>query len=72
MVSESAEILNGLALMANFVFVPAIAYASQLALGALAVTLIYSILRMSNFNQGDSPHMEKDQGTPTSQQKFTY
>jgi len=52
-VSESAEILNGLALMANFVFVPAIAYASQLALGALAVTLIYSILRMSNFNQGD-------------------
>ena len=53
MISESVDILNGLALMTNFVFIPAIAYGSQLALGALAVTLVYSILRFSNFNQGD-------------------
>ena len=54
MVSESVDILNAFALLTNFIIVPAIAYGSQLALGALAVTLIYSILRFSNFGQGDS------------------
>jgi len=54
MVSESADIINAFALLANFIIVPAISYGSQLALGALAVTLIYSILRFSNFGQGDS------------------
>ena len=54
MVSESVDILNALALLTNFIIVPAIAYGSQLALGALAVTLVYSILRFSNFGQGDS------------------
>jgi len=53
-VSESVDILNAFALLTNFIIVPAIAYGSQLALGALAVTLIYSVLRFSNFGQGDS------------------
>lgn len=48
------DILNTLVLLANFVFVPAIAYGSQLALGALGVTLIYGILRFSNFAHGDT------------------
>jgi len=48
------EILNALTLMANFVFVPAIAYGSQLALGALGITLVFGILRFSNFAHGDT------------------
>ena len=54
MVSESVDIVNAFALLTNFVILPAIAYGSQLALGALAVTLVYSVLRFSNFAQGDS------------------
>jgi branched-chain amino acid transport system permease protein len=38
----------------NFVGVPAIAYGSQLAIGALGVTLVYSVLRFSNFAHGDT------------------
>jgi branched-chain amino acid transport system permease protein len=45
--------LNALVTLANFVIVPALAYGSQLALGALGVTLIYGILRFSNFAHGD-------------------
>ena len=48
------EVLNALALLANFVIVPATAYGAQLALGALGVTLIYSVLRFSNFAHGDT------------------
>ncbi|WP_380052436.1 branched-chain amino acid ABC transporter permease [Falsihalocynthiibacter sp. SS001] len=48
------DILNALVALANFVFIPAIAYGSQLALGALGVTLIYGILRFSNFAHGDT------------------
>ncbi|MEM1075248.1 MAG: branched-chain amino acid ABC transporter permease, partial [Pseudomonadota bacterium] len=40
--------------LTNFVIVPAVAYGSQLALGALGVTLIYGILRFSNFAHGDT------------------
>ena len=47
------EILNAIVLWANFVGVPALAYGSQLALGALGVTLVYSILRFSNFAHGE-------------------
>ncbi|MEQ8305197.1 MAG: branched-chain amino acid ABC transporter permease [Hoeflea sp.] len=47
------EILNALALLSNYLFVPALAYGSQLALGALGVTLIYGILRFSNFAHGE-------------------
>jgi branched-chain amino acid transport system permease protein len=39
--------------LANFVLIPALAYGSQLALGALGVTLVYGILRFSNFAHGD-------------------
>jgi len=48
------EVLNALALFSNFVLVPAIAYGSQLALGALGVTLVFGILRFSNFAHGDT------------------
>jgi branched-chain amino acid transport system permease protein len=47
------DFLNALVLFANFVFLPALAYGAQLALGALGVTLIYGILRFSNFAHGD-------------------
>ncbi len=49
-----ADILNALVVLANFVIIPGIAYGSQLALGALGITLIYGILRFSNFAHGDS------------------
>ena len=48
------EPLNALIVLANFVLIPAIAYGSQLALGALGVTLIYGILRFSNFAHADT------------------
>ncbi len=48
------DVLNAFILLANFVIVPAISYGSQLALGALGVTLIYGILRFSNFAHGDT------------------
>jgi branched-chain amino acid transport system permease protein len=48
------DALNAFVLLANFVLVPAISYGSQLALGALGVTLIYAVLRFSNFAHGDT------------------
>jgi branched-chain amino acid transport system permease protein len=48
------DFLNAIVALSNFVIVPAIAYGSQLALGALGVTLIYGILRFSNFAHGDT------------------
>ncbi|OJY27207.1 MULTISPECIES: branched-chain amino acid ABC transporter permease [Gemmobacter] len=48
------DILNALVAFLNFVFIPGLAYGSQLALGALGVTLIYGILRFSNFAHGDT------------------
>ncbi len=48
------EFLNAVVALANYVLVPGIAYGSQLALGALGVTLIYGILRFSNFAHGDT------------------
>ncbi len=48
------EPLNAIVAFANFVLVPATAYGAQLALGALGVTLIYGILRFSNFAHGDT------------------
>ena len=48
------DLLNAFVALANFVLVPAISYGSQLALGALGVTLIYGILRFSNFAHGDT------------------
>lgn len=48
------DILNALVALANYVIVPGMAYGAQLALGALGVTLIYGILRFSNFAHGDT------------------
>ena len=48
------DFLNALVVFANFVIVPGMAYGAQLALGALGVTLIYGILRFSNFAHGDT------------------
>ena len=48
------EILNAIVVLSNYVLIPAVAYGSQLALGALGVTLIYGILRFSNFAHGDT------------------
>ena len=49
-----SEILNAIVVLSNYVLIPAVAYGSQLALGALGVTLIYGILRFSNFAHGDT------------------
>ena len=48
------DLVNALVVFANFVLIPATAYGAQLALGALGVTLIYGILRFSNFAHGDT------------------
>ncbi len=48
------DFLNAIVALSNFVLIPAIAYGSQLALGALGVTLIYGVLRFSNFAHGDT------------------
>ncbi|WP_109464537.1 branched-chain amino acid ABC transporter permease [Albibacillus kandeliae] len=48
------DLLNAIVALTNFVIVPAVSYGSQLALGALGVTLIYGILRFSNFAHGDT------------------
>ncbi|WJS84036.1 branched-chain amino acid ABC transporter permease [Paracoccus sp. TOH] len=48
------DILNALVAVLNFVVIPAASYGAQLALGALGVTLIYGILRFSNFAHGDT------------------
>ena len=48
------DFLNALTVLANYVLVPGAAYGSQLALGALGITLIYGILRFSNFAHGDT------------------
>ena len=48
------DALNALVAFLNFVFVPGLGYGCQLALGALGLTLIYGILRFSNFAHGDT------------------
>lgn len=50
---ETMEMLNALTLFSNFVLIPGLAYGSQLALGALGVTLVFGILRFANFAHGD-------------------
>ena len=47
------DFINAFVALANYVIVPGLAYGAQLALGALGVTLIYGILRFSNFAHGD-------------------
>jgi branched-chain amino acid transport system permease protein len=48
------DFLNALVAFLNFVFIPGLSYGAQIALGALGVTLIYGILRFSNFAHGDT------------------
>ncbi|NRB17098.1 MAG: branched-chain amino acid ABC transporter permease [Rhodobacteraceae bacterium] len=48
------DFLNAIVALTNYVMIPAVAYGSQLALGALGVTLIYGVLRFSNFAHGDT------------------
>lgn len=52
--SDVMDYLNALVALANFVIVPGLAYGAQLAIGALGVTMIYGILRFSNFAHGDT------------------
>ena len=47
------DFINAIILLLNYIFVPAITYGSQLALGAIFVTLIYGVLRFANFATGD-------------------
>jgi len=47
------DFLNAIILLSNYLFVPALAYGSQLALGAIFVSLIYGILRFAYFTAGD-------------------
>ena len=46
------DFINALVVLTNFILVPALTYGSQLALGALGVTLVYGVLRFSNFAHG--------------------
>ncbi len=48
------DFLNAIVALSNYVLIPGLAYGSQLALGALGVTLVYGILRFSNFAHGDT------------------
>jgi len=48
------DLLNAIVALTNFVLIPGIAYGSQLAIGALGVTMVYGILRFSNFAHGDT------------------
>ena len=47
------DFLNAIILLLNYTVLPALTYGSQLALGAIFVTLIYGILRFANFATGD-------------------
>ena len=47
------DYLNAIAIITNFILLPGLTYGSQLALGALGVTLIYAVLRFSNFAHGE-------------------
>ena len=47
------DIINAFVVLLNYIFIPALSYGSQLALGALGVSFIYAILRFANFSHGD-------------------
>jgi len=47
------DLINAILVLLNYTIIPALAYGSQLALGAIFVTLIYGILRFANFATGD-------------------
>ena len=47
------DFINAILVLLNYTIIPALTYGSQLALGAIFVTLIYGILRFANFATGD-------------------
>ena len=47
------DFINAIIVLLNYTIIPALTYGSQLALGAIFVTLIYGILRFANFATGD-------------------
>ena len=47
------DLINAFIVLLNYIFIPALSYGSQLALGALGVSFIYAILRFANFSHGD-------------------
>jgi len=47
------DFINAIVLLLNYIFVPALSYGSQLALGAIFVSLIYGILRFAYFSAGE-------------------
>ena len=47
------DFLNGITLISNYILIPGLTYGSQLALGALGITIVYSVLRFSNFAHGE-------------------
>ena len=48
------DLINAIVLLLNFIVVPGLSYGSQIALGALGITLVYGILRFANFAHGDT------------------
>jgi branched-chain amino acid transport system permease protein len=48
------DLVSALVLILNFIVVPGLSYGSQLALGALGITLVFGILRFANFAHGDT------------------
>jgi branched-chain amino acid transport system permease protein len=50
----ATDFINAVVLLLNFIVVPGLAYGSQLALGALGITLVFGILRFANFAHGDT------------------
>ena len=47
------DFINAILVLLNYTIIPALTYGSQLALGAIFVTLIYGVLRFANFATGD-------------------
>ena len=47
------DFINAIIVLLNYTIIPALTYGSQLALGAIFVTLIYGVLRFANFATGD-------------------
>ena len=47
------DFLNAIVLLSNYVFIPSLVYGSQLALGALGVTIVFGIMRFANFAHGE-------------------
>ena len=43
------DILNAIIVLLNYTIIPALTYGSQLALGAIFVTLVYGVLRFMEY-----------------------